>query len=173
MTRVRMKFLFCDLKRGRYVLAPYIKDTFNKLTSWERLWKYQSRFSAIDGSALFQQNGVRIWNNLSNEIRQLPKAIFKRNIHYMLLQKLSEEISILIYWIWICFENWTHFICIILPASHVIRLILLWIFVFPKCYTGQYSTITIISFYFTFPCFLLYISKLCFLGFIDWFLFYT
>ena len=34
--------------------------------------------------------GVRVWNNLSNEIRQMPKVKFKRNIHNMLLQKLSE-----------------------------------------------------------------------------------
>ena len=38
----------------------------------------------------FKKHGVRIWNNLSNEIRQMPKVKFKRNIHNMLLQKLSE-----------------------------------------------------------------------------------
>ena len=38
----------------------------------------------------FSRNGVRVWNNLSNEIRQMPKVKFKRNIHNMLLQKLSE-----------------------------------------------------------------------------------
>ena len=36
------------------------------------------------------RNGVRVRNNLSNEIRQMPKVKFKRNIHNMLLQKLSE-----------------------------------------------------------------------------------
>ena len=38
----------------------------------------------------FSRNGVRVWNNLSNEIRQMPKVKFKRNIHNMLLQKLPE-----------------------------------------------------------------------------------
>ena len=38
----------------------------------------------------FSRNGVRVWNNLSNEIRQMPTVKFKRNIHNMLLQKLSE-----------------------------------------------------------------------------------
>ena len=38
----------------------------------------------------FSRNGVRVWNNLSNETRQMPKVKFKRNIHNMLLQKLSE-----------------------------------------------------------------------------------
>ena len=38
----------------------------------------------------FSRNGVRVWNNLSNEIRQIPKVKFKHNIHNMLLQKLSE-----------------------------------------------------------------------------------
>ena len=37
----------------------------------------------------FSRNGVRIWNNLSNEIRQMPKVKVKRNIHNILLQKLS------------------------------------------------------------------------------------
>ena len=48
-------------------------------------------YSRLDKQNMsFSRNGVRIWNNLSNEIRQMPKAIFKRNIHNMLLQKLSE-----------------------------------------------------------------------------------
>ena len=38
----------------------------------------------------FSRNGVRIWNNLSNETRQMSKVNFKRNIHNMLLQKLTE-----------------------------------------------------------------------------------
>ena len=38
----------------------------------------------------FSRNGVRIWNNLSSEFHQMPKTKFKRNIHNMLLQKLSE-----------------------------------------------------------------------------------
>ena len=38
----------------------------------------------------FSRNGVRVWNNLSNEICQMLKVKFKRNIHNMLLQKLSE-----------------------------------------------------------------------------------
>jgi len=38
----------------------------------------------------FSRSGIRIWNNLSNEIHQMPKVKFKRNIHNMLLQKLSE-----------------------------------------------------------------------------------
>ena len=41
----------------------------------------------------FSRNGVRIWNSLSNEIRQVPKTKFKRNIHNMLLQKLSDAIE--------------------------------------------------------------------------------
>ena len=38
----------------------------------------------------FSRNGVRIWNSLSNEFRQMHKTKFKRNIHKMLLLKLSE-----------------------------------------------------------------------------------
>ena len=38
----------------------------------------------------FSRNGVRIWNSLSSEFHQMPKTKFKRNIHNMLLQKLSE-----------------------------------------------------------------------------------
>ena len=38
----------------------------------------------------FSRNGVRIWNGLSNEFHQLSNAKFKRNIHNMLTQKLSE-----------------------------------------------------------------------------------
>ena len=38
----------------------------------------------------FSRNAVRVWNNLFNEIGQMPKVKFKRNIHNMLLQKLSE-----------------------------------------------------------------------------------
>ena len=46
-------------------------------------------YSRLDKQNMyFSRNGVRIWNNLSNEIRQMPKVIF--NIHNMLLQKLSE-----------------------------------------------------------------------------------
>ena len=33
----------------------------------------------------FSRNGVRVWKNLSNEIHQMPKVKFKRNIHNMLL----------------------------------------------------------------------------------------
>ena len=36
------------------------------------------------------RNGVRIWNNLSDEISHMPKLKFKHNIHNVLLQKLSE-----------------------------------------------------------------------------------
>ena len=39
----------------------------------------------------FSRNGVRIWNSLSNEFRQMPKTKFKRNIHNMLLQELSSS----------------------------------------------------------------------------------
>ena len=42
----------------------------------------------------FSRNGVRIWNSLSNEFRQMPKMKCKRNIHNVLLQKLSEAIII-------------------------------------------------------------------------------
>ena len=41
----------------------------------------------------FSRNGVRIWNSLSNEFRQMPKMKCKRNIHNVLLQKLSEAIE--------------------------------------------------------------------------------
>ena len=48
-------------------------------------------YSRLDKQNMsFSRNGVRVWNNLSNEIRQMPKVKFKRNIHNMLLQKLSE-----------------------------------------------------------------------------------
>ena len=48
-------------------------------------------YSRLDKQNMsFSRNGVRIWNNLSDEIRQMPKLKFKRNIHNMLLQKLSE-----------------------------------------------------------------------------------
>ena len=50
-------------------------------------FKY-SRLDKLNMS--FSRNGVRIWNSLSNKIRQMPKARFKRNIHNMLLQKLIE-----------------------------------------------------------------------------------
>lgn len=36
----------------------------------------------------FSRNGVRIWNS---KFYQMPKTKFKRNIHNMLLQKVSEE----------------------------------------------------------------------------------
>jgi len=39
----------------------------------------------------FSRNGVRIWNSLSSKFHQMPKTKFKRNIHNMLLQKVSEE----------------------------------------------------------------------------------
>ena len=38
----------------------------------------------------FSRNGVTTWNSLSSEFHQMPKTKFKRNIHDMLLQKLSE-----------------------------------------------------------------------------------
>ena len=38
----------------------------------------------------FSKNGVRIWNSLSSKFHQMPKTKFKRNIHNMLLRKLSE-----------------------------------------------------------------------------------
>jgi len=31
-----------------------------------------------------------MWNSLSNEFRRMQKTKFKRNIHHILLQKLSE-----------------------------------------------------------------------------------
>ena len=73
----------------------------------------------------------------------MPKVKFKRNIHNMLFQKLSEAneyidlLDLNMPWK----LNSTHFICTIVPASHVICLILLRIFVFPKFYTSQYSVI--------------------------------
>ena len=94
-------------------------------------------YSRLDKQNMsFLRNGVRTWNNLSDETRQIPKLKFKRNIHNMLLQKLSEAneyidlLDLNMPWK----LNSTHFICIILPASHLICLILLCIFVFPKCY---------------------------------------
>ena len=49
------------------------------------------QYSRLDKQNMsFSRNGVRIWNNLSNEIRQMPEVKFKHNIHNMLLQKLSE-----------------------------------------------------------------------------------
>ena len=48
-------------------------------------------YSRLDKQNMsFSSNGVRVCNNLSNEIRQMPKVKFKRNIHNMLLQKLSQ-----------------------------------------------------------------------------------
>ena len=45
-------------------------------------------YSRLDKQNMsFSRNGR---NNLSNEIRQMPKVKFKHNIHKMLLQKLSE-----------------------------------------------------------------------------------
>ena len=38
----------------------------------------------------FSMNGVRIWNRLSDEFRQMPEMKFKHNIHNMLLQKPLE-----------------------------------------------------------------------------------
>ena len=49
------------------------------------------KYSRINKQNMFfSRNGVRIWNSLSNEFRQMPKTKFKRNIYNMLLQKLSE-----------------------------------------------------------------------------------
>ena len=48
-------------------------------------------YSRLDKQNMsFSRNGVRIWNNFRNEIRQMPKAKFKHNIYNMLLQRLSE-----------------------------------------------------------------------------------
>ena len=48
-------------------------------------------YSRLDKQNMsFSRNGVRVWKNLSNEIRQTSKVKFKRNIHNMLLQKLAE-----------------------------------------------------------------------------------
>ena len=65
----------------------------------------------------------------------MPKVKFKRNIHNMLLQKISEpnEFIDLLDLNMPRKLNSTHFIYVIFPASYVICLILLWIFVFPKC----------------------------------------
>jgi len=130
------------------------------------------------------RSGVRIWNSLSNEFRQMSKTKFKCNIHNMLLQKLSEanEYIDVLDLNTVCLENWTFYICIILPASLVICLIFLWIlfcfgffvfaFLFCKCYTGQYSIIIIIIIILFSICFLFwfhyliptsYFSKLFFL----------
>ena len=49
------------------------------------------QYSRLDKQNMsFSRNDVRIWNNLSNEIHQMPEVKFKHNIHNMLLQKLSE-----------------------------------------------------------------------------------
>ena len=48
-------------------------------------------YSRLDKQNMsFSRNGVRIWNKLSNEILQMPKEKFKRNISNTLLQKLSD-----------------------------------------------------------------------------------
>ena len=51
----------------------------------------------------------------------MPKTKFKRNIHNLLLQELTEEneyidLSDLPEY---AFENWSYYICIIISASHV------------------------------------------------------
>ena len=108
------------------------------------------QYSRLDKQNMsFSRNGVRNWNNLSNEIRQMPKVKFKRNIHNMLLQKLSvanEYIDLLDFNMpWKL--NSTHFLhCPSLALSFSsFCLIFLWIFLFSKCYTGQYC-MTIINF---------------------------
>jgi len=106
------------------------------------------QYSRLDKQNMsFSRNGVRIWNNLSDEIRQMPKVKFKRNIHNMLLQKLSEANE---YFDLLDFNmpwklNWTHFLYyppLALSFSNFCE-IFLWIFVFPKCYTGQYSVFSL------------------------------
>ena len=69
--------------RQLWILKVIIPRMSRKFTGFVISWK-NIKYS------LFSRNGVRVWNNLSNEIRQMPKVKFKRNIHNMLLQKLSE-----------------------------------------------------------------------------------
>ena len=77
----------------------------------------------------YSRNGVRIWNSLSSELRQMPKTKFKRNIHNMLLQKLLEANEYIDFFGFeYASENRTYYICIILPAPHVICSIFPWFF---------------------------------------------
>ena len=81
----------------------------------------------------------------------MPKTKFKRNIHNLLLQELTEEneyidLSDLPEY---AFENRTYYICIIISASRVnlshfpMNFVLFSaFFLFPKYHPGQYSVIT-------------------------------
>jgi len=79
-------------------LSPQISNLFNYQHNTHSYNKRSStrgnfflQYSRLDKQIMsFSRKGVRIWNNLSNEIRQMPKLKFKCNIHNMLLQKRSE-----------------------------------------------------------------------------------
>ena len=122
-----------------------------------KYWAFADRVLFLEYSRLdkqnmsFPRNGVRIWNKLANEILQMPKEKFKRNINNMLLQKLSdmseanEYIDLLQDLNMPCMKTELNSFYLHYPSSSVICLILLWVFVFPKCYTGQYSVFSLFN----------------------------
>ena len=70
-------------------------------------------YSRLDKQNMsFSRNGVRVWNNLSNEIRQMPKVKLNATFTICFFRNSRRRMSILICWIWICLENQTQFILI-------------------------------------------------------------
>ena len=81
-------------KRNRFIklcLFNYQHNIHSHNTRSATRGNFILEYSILDKQNMsFSRNGVRIWNNLPNEIRQMPKGKFKHNIHNMLLQRLSE-----------------------------------------------------------------------------------
>ena len=90
-----------------------------------KYWAFTDRVLFLEYSRLdkqnmsFSRNGVRIWNKLANEILQMPKEKFKRNIYnYAPSETLGHVGGKWVYWStgfeYALHENWTQLILSVL-----------------------------------------------------------
>ena len=71
------------------------------------------------------RNGVRSTNSLSMNFVKCLKRNLNATFTICSFRNSRGQINVFIYQIWTCLENRTYYICIILPASHLICLIFL------------------------------------------------
>ena len=122
ITPPRLSKLF----KHQHIIHPYNSRWSTSGTFFLEYSRKNKQNIFFQGTVL--ESGIAYLMNFVKCLKQNLNATFT-------IRSSWRQMNILIYRIWMCLENRTYYICIILPASHVICLIFVWnlfFFYFPN-----------------------------------------